>query len=123
MKTHVSPLPKLAVSALAILAFAIGGRLFLTVAATGQVSVTTYHNDNARTGGNLAETQLSTTPVSATTFGKLFSYDIDDFTYAQPLYLPNVAIPGKGIHNVVYITTISDTVYAFDADTNAGQNA
>src|SRR5206468_7242495 len=56
-------------------------------------------------------------------FGRLFSYAIDADIYAQPLVVPGVAIPGKGTHNVVYVVTQNDSVYAFDADSNAGTNA
>src|SRR6516162_9555239 len=89
----------------------------------GQVSVLTYHNDNMRTGANLAETQLSNATVSANTFGMLFNYPVDASIYAQPLYLPSVNIPGKGVHNVVYVATMNDSVYAFDADSNTASNA
>src|SRR5712671_4382293 len=78
--------------------------------------VLTQHNDNSRTGQNLQETILTPQNVSSTTFGKLFSYSVDGQMYTQPLYVPNVNIPNQGIHNVVYVTTQSDTVYAFDAD-------
>jgi hypothetical protein len=56
-------------------------------------------------------------------FGKIFSYPVDASIYAQPLYMPSVNIPGKGVHNVVYVATMNDSVYAFDADSNAGLSA
>ena len=88
-----------------------------------QVSVTTYHNDNSRTGQNLQETILTTSNVNSTEFGKLFSQSLDGYSYSQPLYVPNVSILGLGTHNVVYVTTMSDSVYAFDSDSNNGSNA
>ncbi len=83
-----------------------------------QISLTTYHNDQARDGWNQNETILTTANVNTTEFGKLFSDAVDGQVYAQPLYLPNVSI-GGGTHNVIYIVTENDSAYAFDAD-NAG---
>jgi hypothetical protein len=81
-----------------------------------QVSVLTYHNDIQRTGQNLLETILRPGNVDSGSFGKVFSLSTTGNIYAQPLYMPNVTISGKGTHNVVFIATESDLVYAFDAD-------
>ena len=75
-----------------------------------------YRNDNFRTGQNLAESILTPSVVNPTQFGLLFTDTIDAAAYAQPLYVPNVAIPNQGTHNVIYVATENDSVYAFDAD-------
>ena len=85
----------------------------------GQPSVLTWHNDNARTGQNLHETQLTRANVNMATFGKLFTIPVDGLVDAEPLFVPGLAIPNQGSHNVLFVVTEHDSAYAFDADTGA----
>ncbi|HEY6765949.1 MAG TPA: hypothetical protein VI386_14390, partial [Candidatus Sulfotelmatobacter sp.] len=101
----------------------INSFLLLIPAAFSQVNVTTFHNDNFRTGQNTSETILTTANVRSATFGKLFAHPVDGQIYAQPLYLSSVTVANQGVHNVVYVVTEHDSVYAFDADSNTGGNA
>src|SRR4051812_36088500 len=80
-----------------------------------QVSVVTQHNDLKRTGWNANEKILNASNVSSSSFGKIFSRTVDDQIYAQPLVISNLNIKGK-VRNVVFVTTVSNSVYAFDAD-------
>ncbi|MGF6655709.1 outer membrane protein assembly factor BamB [Paraburkholderia youngii] len=80
--------------------------------------VLTYHNDIARTGQNLGETTLTPANVTAAKFGKVGFFSVDGKVDAQPLFVASLAIAG-GTHNVLYVATENDTVYAFDADTGA----
>ncbi len=75
-----------------------------------------YRNDNFRTGQNLNETVLTPSTVNPSQFGLLFTDTVDGEIYAEPLYVPNVQIPNQGTHNVVYVATEFDSVFAFDAD-------
>src|SRR6266704_3666737 len=97
--------------------------LGLTSFASAQGAFLTSHGNNARTGANTHEVLLTPGNINKNNFGRLFSYPLDYQSLAQPLYVPNVNIPGKGTHNVVYVATMADTVYAFDAESNAGPNA
>jgi hypothetical protein len=87
-----------------------------------QVSVLTHHNDNSRSGQNLSETYLTPDVVNYNHFGELFSQPVDGMIIGQPLYVPNLQIQGA-THNVVFVATLHDGVYAFDADSNRGNNA
>jgi hypothetical protein len=89
-----------------------------TVEVTDFAGTLTWRNDNARSGVNNRELVLTPSTVNPSTFGKLqqFSCQLDGAAYAQPLYVPNLAISGQGTHNVVIVATEMDSVYAFDAD-------
>ncbi|MBB3057131.1 PQQ-binding-like beta-propeller repeat protein [Mucilaginibacter gotjawali] len=78
-------------------------------------SVLTQHNNNTRAGLNNQETALNTGNVNTTKFGRLFNLNVDDDVYTQPLVYGNLSIGGS-LHNVVFIATVNNTVYAFDAD-------
>jgi len=84
-----------------------------------QAPVATSRGDNFRSGANTNETLLTPLNVNSNNFGRLFSAPIDYQSLAQPLYVPNVSIPGQGVHNVVYVVTQADSVYAFDAENGA----
>jgi len=88
-----------------------------------QVNVLTAHNDIARTGQNLNETILTPSNVNSTQFGKLFSVAINGTVFAQPLYVSQLTMPGGAVHNVVYVATKQNFIYAFDADSNGGIDA
>ncbi len=79
------------------------------------VNIPTWHMNNARTGLNDQETQLTPANVNTAGFGKLFSYAVDGYAYAQPLYISNLIVNGTA-RNVVFVATEMASVYAFDAD-------
>jgi len=81
-------------------------------------NVLTWHNDVARDGQQLDETTLTLTNVNSTQFGLRFKLAVDGHIFTQPLYVGNVSVSGQGTHNVVYVGTENDSVYAFDAGGN-----
>lgn len=90
----------------------------MPLSVSAQVKILANRYDDARTGANLSEIQLNAANVSVNNFGKLWSYSIDGAVYAQPLYVPGLMISG-GVHNVLYVATMNDKVYALDADTTS----
>jgi len=86
--------------------------------AFAQVNVLTNKYSNARIGGNTAETLLTLSNVNSTQFGKLFAFNVDGYVQAQPLYMSGLTINGA-VHNVLFVATQHDSVYAIDADTGA----
>src|ERR1035438_5765775 len=81
-----------------------------------QVSILTANGDNNRTNSSVQETQLSPATVNASAFGKLGVFPVDGQVYSQPLVVTGLSIAGKGTHNVVFVSTMHNSVYAFDAD-------
>src|SRR5260370_1133489 len=87
----------------------------VTFAVSDIQGVFMHHNDAARTGQNLKEYALTTSNVNSSSFAQLFSCPVDGQLYAQPLYMANLLV-GSATHNVVFVATEHDSVYAFDAD-------
>ncbi len=96
----------------------LGMCVVLAAAAFGQVQVLTEHNDGLRSGANTNETVLTPANVNSSLFGKLFTLGVDGYIVGQPLYMSGVQFPDGTTHNVVYVATQHDSVYAFDADQN-----
>lgn len=87
------------------------------------VPVLTWRYDQTHAGQNTSETALTASNVNPDSFGKLFSLKVDSTVYPQPLYVPNLKMSDGQTHNVVFIETSNDSMYAFDADSNGGSNA
>ena len=116
--------------ALPLRAFCVGLLSFLCASATSMfaqatnaVPVLTWRYDLTHAGQNTSETALTTSNVNPDSFGKLFSLKVDSTVYPQPLYVPNLKMSDGQTHNVLFIETSNDTIYAFDADSNGGANA
>ena len=107
---------------LSVLFFLITSITVITVG-YAQVPVTTWHFDNAHSGANPNEMILTPQNVNRSSFGKLFTQSVDGAVIGQALYLPSVTIPNLGVHNVVYVATMHNSVYAFDADSATGKNS
>jgi hypothetical protein len=86
-----------------------------SVGVTGLAGIYTYHNDLSRDGVNSQEYALTPADVNTSNFGKLFSCAVDGAIYGQPLWVANMNVNGAR-HNVVFVTTQHDSLYAFDAD-------
>jgi hypothetical protein len=93
-----------------------GGHTLTNISLADNTSVLTAKNDNWRTGQNASESQLTTNDVNTGQFGQLARYPVDGQIYAQPLFMANLAMGEKNIHDVVFVVTEHDSVYAFDAD-------
>jgi PQQ-like domain len=93
--------------------------LTMNITVTGSLptppAVTTWGYGSRRNNVNMQEYILTPTNVRAATFKKLFSYPVDGYIYGQPLFVPKLNINGA-THNVVYVATENNSVYAFDAD-------
>lgn len=89
---------------------------FFISIAQAQINVLTFHNDNARTGQNIAEITLTPANVTSSSFGKLFVINVDGKVDAQPLFIGGLNIPGRGVTNVLFVMTEHGTAYALDAD-------
>ena len=90
--------------------------MMIGIQSVSHAQVLTAQYDNFRTGADLHETVLKPSNVNSRDFGKLFSRTVDGDVFAQPLYVPSLAIPGAGKRNVVFVATEHDSVYAFDAN-------
>ncbi len=95
----------------------VSGHTTATItAAPAGVNITTWHVDNNRSGLNANESLLTPANVNTSSFGKLFSMSVDGYAYAEPLLMSGITVSGAK-HNVLYVATENDSVYAFDADT------
>jgi hypothetical protein len=105
--------------ALAVVALALTFAVivvFIVLMPSHKVNILTNRYDTNRTGANIRETVLNTANVNPTQFGKVFTRAVVGDIYAQPLYVMGLDIPGNGKHNVIFVATMHNEVYAFDAD-------
>lgn len=95
-------------------------RASASIGVTDLAGIFTYHYDVARDGVNSSEYSLTTTSVGQTTFGKLFACQVDGADYTEPLWVPAITV-NSAMHNVIFVATQHDSLYAFDADTSPCQ--
>ena len=106
-----------------LLAVATTSSIAQTLCATGTVCVTTWQNDNGRTGDNLNEGILTASSITGGNFGQLCSASLDGQVYAQPLVATNVNMGGINYPRVVYVVTQSNTLYAINGTPTQGIHA
>jgi uncharacterized protein (TIGR03437 family) len=94
----------------------------ISTLSSAQVNILTANGSNDRPNANLQETQLTPATVSPASFGRIGSFAVDGQVYAQVLYVSGLALPGQGIHNVAYVSTMHNSVFAFDADAMSPTN-
>src|SRR5260370_9823888 len=99
-----------------LLAFCCAVPTFALAAIAAVAQVTTSQYDSLRTGATLSESILVPQNVNVKQFGRLGAFKVDGAVYAQPLFIPSLDIPGKGKHDVLFVATEHDSVYAFDAN-------
>src|SRR5258708_15915370 len=99
-----------------LLAFCCAVPTFALAAIAAVAQVTTSQYDNLRTGATLSESILVPQNVNVKQFGRLGAFKVDGAVYAQPLFIPSLEIPGKGTHDVLFVATQHDNVYACDAN-------
>src|SRR6266702_1778736 len=119
-QTPLTPLAVLRVFLLALLFVPIANLLAQTPT---PVPVTTWRYDLTHAGQNTQETALTLANVNVNSFGKLFALSVDSTVYSQPLYMPGLKMSDGLVHNVLFVATENDSIYAFDADSNGGANA
>jgi hypothetical protein len=91
-----------------------------TLGVTDLPGILTYHYNLARDGVNSREYALTAANVNKNTFGKLFSCPVDGAVYTEPLWIPALNVNGS-VHNVFFVATQHDSLYAFDADASPCQ--
>ena len=121
--THKRTAPLIQMLCVVILSIICGSTTAVLAQAPSPVPVLTWRYDQTHAGQNTSETALTLSNVNPTSFGKLFSVKVDSSVYPQPLYVPNLKMSDGQIHNVLFIETSNDSMYAFDADSNGGSNS
>jgi len=120
--SHLSLIRQIAFASLALALFCARAESMFAQTPT-PVPVPTWRYDLTHAGENTNETALTPANVNVNSFGKLFGMKVDGNVYAQPLYIPGLTMSDGNVHNVLFVATENDSIYAFDADSNGGANA